>query len=360
MIMAAPALSPGGYTATPTDTSLMAKYPWNRYTIDPNSQNSYSWNITPNSSTQPTSTSQFDPNNPDFLSGLLNPSSSGGTGSGVLDTTSKSPFDPNTVPNSLSKSAYTYGGNNALPEQYFQDYIKSISAPSSVEEAQRGIESDILTQTLSDIDLDTKKQLADATMGFQERGLGGPGQTSDIESNALAQIQAGGAKTAAGARTTMAQSEIEREKQKEAAQQAAYGQRYTSAQQGAMQDVSTMNDLLKTQYTQSMQAGESEAQRESTLKQSLAQITDADKRQYYSQLLDSLLKNKSIDEASTEFFAKLDFDAQQGSYNRTAAYNQAVLGKSQQGTDSTLGQIGQGIGIATSLLGTGTRGGLLS
>src|SRR3990167_11255563 len=106
----------------------------------------------------------------------------------------------------------TAGGAKA--EQYFQDYMGNIAAPSSVDEVQRQIESDILKQTLGEIGRGTEQNLATAKLDFGERGLLGPGRTSDIVENALAQIRTGGERTAAGARSQLALGEIGRMKAK--------------------------------------------------------------------------------------------------------------------------------------------------
>lgn len=111
-------------------------------------------------------------------------------------------------------------------ERLFADYLSSIQAPSSVDEVTRSIESDLLRQTLTDIDLDTDRALAETRSEAYDRGIGGAGIASEIEFSGLGGIRSEGAKRKSGARTTLALSELDRQKEKERAVREAYGTRY--------------------------------------------------------------------------------------------------------------------------------------
>ena len=155
---------------------------------------------------------------------LLNPGQGGGIGGGS--------FMPGNVGGPVAPSS-RYNAPSGVGDQYFQDYLKTIGAPSSVDQVQKSLETDLLNQTLQGIDEQTAQDIGSSKMDYLDRGLGGPGQISDIEANALAQIRSGGAKTKAGARTQLGMAEIGRQKAREEALRGAYGQRYAA---GTAQD----------------------------------------------------------------------------------------------------------------------------
>ena len=152
-----------------------------------------------------------------------------------------------------------YKAPTGTADASFQDYIGKINAPSSTDAVQKQLDSQMLDQILSQIDRETSGAVASNKLDFADRGLSGPGQTSDIEANAQAQLQAAGVRSKAGARSTVAQAELERQKAREAAANAAYAARYgvqanadtqarDIASRGALSDTALLNDLLKTQY----------------------------------------------------------------------------------------------------------------
>jgi len=120
-------------------------------------------------------------------------------------------------------------------DQLFQDLISRIGAPSSVDEATRGIEGEQLQQLLSGIDEDTNQAISGVRQDALDRGLGGPGMGSDIEQAGIGQAAATGAETKAGARTQYQLADLNRLKERESAVNNAYNTRYL---QGA--------DLYKT------------------------------------------------------------------------------------------------------------------
>ena len=146
----------------------------------------------------------------------------------------------------------------------FQDLLGSINAPSSIEEVQRQIEEGQLEQVLDAIGREGEQELAATRGELAERGLSGPGQMSDIEANALAQIRTGTGRTKAGARTDISRAQIERLRDREKAKRDAFGRRFDigaqrEAQllglsgQGALTDVSNLNQLLGLEFQGGLQ-----------------------------------------------------------------------------------------------------------
>ena len=84
-------------------------------------------------------------------------------------------------------------------ETLFNDYLKSVTSPESY-----GAENDYLKQLYEDIDLQTNQALGGAKSDYLDRGLGGPGQMSDIESIGLAQVRGEGQKLKKNAATQLA------------------------------------------------------------------------------------------------------------------------------------------------------------
>lgn len=125
------------------------------------------------------------------------------------------------------------GGNLA-----FNDLVNNINAPSSVDEVQRGLDTDTLNQLLSGIDTDTRNAVGSTKSDFADRGLSGPGVASDIEGSALAQNYADALKTKTAARTDFAGKELERQKAKELALRDAYKGRFDTSTAADTQDAS--------------------------------------------------------------------------------------------------------------------------
>ena len=248
----------------------------------------------------------FDLNNPEFLKGLLNTSQ----------------FDFLKNPNLPQGSS----------EGYFQDFLKNINAPSSVDAVQKNLESQQLMELLSGIDTDTSKAVGSTTMDFFDRGLTGPGATSDIAENALAQIrgEAGRAKT--GARLAFAGQDLGRLKAREEAARGAYGTRYGV---GAAADTQARNIYAR--------GGEK-----------FADIASSKTSQFYNNLLESLLKSKGFDVSNNQFFRGLENKNAQDALARTAAYDTAILNKSQQGGQGFMDSLRQGLDVTKSVVDLGT------
>lgn len=171
--------------------------------------------------------------------------------------TISSPYITN-LPSQTKTFASTYKPPVGTSDAMFKDYINSVSAPSSVDEVQRNIENEQVQQMLREIGRGTEQSVASQKLDYQDRGLGGPGQMSDIEAVALAQTRGQGEELAAQTRLEALKAEIERQKAKELATQEAYKARYgvgaeadTQARQiaaaGAVSDVEGHNQLLGKQ-----------------------------------------------------------------------------------------------------------------
>jgi len=152
------------------------------------------------------------------------------------DLTGPGSTDPNAVtrPDLLDPIAKPIAGRDTynfqpfLDEQdkYFNDLLANLKQPSSVDEALKLTETDFMNQLLQGIDEDTTASVGSAKLDFLERGLGGPGQISDIETSALNQARTLGDKTKASTRTQFALSELGRQKEKESALTDVYKTRY--------------------------------------------------------------------------------------------------------------------------------------
>lgn len=151
-----------------------------------------------------------------------------------------------------------YSAPTRSSDAMFEDYIGKINAPSSVEDVQKQVESEQMAQLLSGIDEDTKQSVGSLKMDFADRGLGGPGQISDIESVGLGRTYADSLREKGKVRSDYAGKELERVKAREDAVRQAYGGRYAAgvgfdtqaadiASKGAMSDSQIFNDLLKTE-----------------------------------------------------------------------------------------------------------------
>ena len=167
------------------------------------------------------------------MSGLFPGGGAAGGGSTGLN-----PVPGQTMPQPIPQTLplYDIGSKNTFSNLYkppemnsdnlFQDYLSKIMAPSSVDQVRSGIESDQMKENLAQIDRDTAGSIANTKLDALDRGIGGPGQNSDIEANAVAQLQAGGNRTKAAERSKLALSELDRQKAREEATRTAYGARY--------------------------------------------------------------------------------------------------------------------------------------
>lgn len=152
----------------------------------------------------------------------------------------KKPIEPNAGPASF---ADRYKAPTDTSSGLFDQLLGSINS-------QSGANSDITKQLLDQIDQETAGQVGSLKSDFLDRGLGGPGQISDIEAAGLGDLRAGAVKAKTGAKLNLA-------KQNADALASAYGSRYTAGTsadaankalygQGALQDAQLSADLLKT------------------------------------------------------------------------------------------------------------------
>lgn len=121
------------------------------------------------------------------------------------------------------------------------DSIKKMSAPTSVDAVRSRVNSDAMTDLLTQIDQNTRKASGSLKMDFLERGLGGPGMLSSMESLGLGQTYSAGAQQKADAQTKLAMSELdamtERDRAVSEMLNNALGSRYST---GAQRDLTEM------------------------------------------------------------------------------------------------------------------------
>lgn len=236
-----------------------------------------------------------------------------------------------------TESAQQYG------EQYFQDLIGRIGAPSSVDEISKGLENEQVKQLLDEIDRTTKGTVATTKLDALDRGVGGPGQYGDIEANALAQVRTGGDRTKAGVRLSAYQSELARQKAREEAVNSAYGTRY---QVGAASDVQNKN-LIAQLLGQEYQGGVT--QREGVLTRAASE-----KQNYFNQILDYAMKSGTLSQQDAQFYAQLISGENQATMDRQAAYDRAMLEaqtKKDMGEKDVLDYLGQASSIYSNVVG---------
>src|SRR3990167_9847003 len=241
------------------------------------------------------------------LQNLIQPTDYGkllldGSGGTVSSQAALSPL--NLQPTKLTDTFKPSTGD--LAEKQFQDYLGRIQAPSSVEEVQKRLESDALKQTLEDIDRDTRKKVDDIKLSFLERGLGGVGQLSSIESIGLAQAEAEGARTKAGARTQLQLADLQRQREKERQVQEAYGLRYQTgvkaeeqirgAQfEAAKNDVDAANNLLQLIYKTGTPTAEGVLDRQLQVKSIVAKLSSEEKMNTVNRLFEVMMQNSRND-----------------------------------------------------------------
>lgn len=164
----------------------------------------------------------------------------------LLDTSGYDFLKKTSAP--VKSFASTYQKPTGSSDLAFNDLMGNINAPSSVDAVNGELDNDRLKQLMEGIDIDTRNTVGSLKSDFADRGLGGPGMISDMEGNALAQAYGDANRTRAGARTELAQKELERLKAREDAARTAYGSRYSNkaaedtqdrsiAAQGAITDI---------------------------------------------------------------------------------------------------------------------------
>ena len=166
----------------------------------------------------------------------------------------------------------TVKGSSSTEDQAFQDLINKIGAPSSVDEAKKAADTEQLQQMLTDIGRQTAGSVASEKSDIADRGLGGPGQMSDIEAIGLAQARGSGEEAMNKARLTAYQSELDRQKAREEAVTGAYGERYKAGTAADTQMRDTLAKLVGQQPE--LMAGQIQEQtkRDVSLAQIMAQL----------------------------------------------------------------------------------------
>lgn len=195
----------------------------------------------------------------------------------LLNNTPTNQYAAN-LPNNLSTFSNTYTDPGDNTDAYFSDLLGSIGqGPTSTDQVYNELDSDLMSQILQGIDVDTKKSVGSLKSDFADRGLSGPGMISDIEATGLAQAYGDADTRRASTRTDFATKQLDRIRQREAeqnaAKQAAYQARFGAgvqqgaqardiASRGAMTDVAAKNEALQNQAALEEQALGRKQQRE--------------------------------------------------------------------------------------------------
>jgi hypothetical protein len=197
--------------------------------------------------------------------------------------------DPYTT--DLVKNTKTYFDYKPQTEGSFQDLVKTIGAPSSVDEVRKQVNGDLMHQLLTEIDRSTNSAAADTKLDFLDRGIGGPGAISDIEGNALAQVRSAGAENRTKTTSGFLLDELNRLTQKEQALQGAYTSRYNADVSGASGAAAAVNAATGQQATLSNAREMGTAQLEADLFNTGANRQDATKKNSY---LEDFLRNINV------------------------------------------------------------------
>lgn len=113
-------------------------------------------------------------------------------------------------------------------EMAFKDLLGGINAPSSVDAVRGEVEDEQMKALLLGADEDIAAARGSTKMDFLDRGLGGPGQISDIEANALATLQGKGLRAKGDIRSGYALKKLDRLAERESAVRDAYKTRYNT------------------------------------------------------------------------------------------------------------------------------------
>ena len=234
----------------------------------------------------------------------------------LMESAKASSLNPPSVltppPVSTDITAPIPGEPGASPASYMdkllQDSFNKIGAPSSVDTVQKSLDTQALQQLLAEIDRETNANVASTKLDYQDLGISGPGQESDIAQNAIAQIRTGGGRTKATAQLQGYQFGLTRQQAKE----------------------------------------------------------ESDSKMRIS-LLDYLLQDRQLSTQERQFYEKMKYDEQQAGLARTAAYNNAILGTRDNSPYGFMPSLMQGIGavkgitgIASDLWNPGGGAGLLT
>jgi len=170
-----------------------------------------------------------------------------------------------------------YAPVKAESEKLFQDYLGGIKSGYSTEDAQ-------LQSMLRDIGRETENSVASSKMDFLDRGLGGPGQMSDIEAIALAQTRGQGQELGDAARLNVLSG-------REKTLSDAFAKRYATGTDLGTREAEAGLDLNKF-YSELLSGRE----KEGLAGQSGAYAAGEEAKYKYAQpgYLDSILRNISI------------------------------------------------------------------
>lgn len=277
-----------------------------------------------------------------LLKQILNPSGGGMNVGGTTPGVSGNLLDKAKSSGILFSDLYKPSAPTA--DKYFQDLLDSVSNPTSVDAVQKGLDTDTMNQLLSGIDKDTAAALANNRLDIEDRGFGGPGNISELETASAAGINAGAVKSKAQARTAAAQSEIDRLKAREAAKTAALGTRYTTAAasdttdkgiaaQSALSTSNLLSGLLGTEFQGGITTSEGDKNRNV---------------QYLNTILDAALKGQELSQQDKQFLQKLMFDEEQGSLDRS---NKITTTKLSGDNASNIAQGNNDTSIITAIIG---------
>lgn len=148
-----------------------------------------------------------------------------------------------------------YSAPTATAPGLFESYLSRINAPSSVDAVKGQLNQQGLDLLLNQINRDTDQNFGNKVTEFFNRGLVGPGVSSDIAATGLGQVAGQGAEAAAGARLQYSLQDLQRLAAREEAARQAYSQQYQGglasdaqargiAAQGAVSDASNYANLL--------------------------------------------------------------------------------------------------------------------
>jgi len=258
-------------------------------------------------------------------------------------TTVPTPAGATAVTPQVVPQAIRPRGRGISQEDLFQDLLDEIRAPSATEEVQRRIEEEGLEQVLGDIQRSTRQAIGEQEATFAERGLLGPGRTSDIVETALAQTRAGGVRAGAGARTQLQLARLAREKEREQRAEEAFAQRFGLGAQRAAQErgIEAQREALGTEL--GFRGAESAAERVQRGQIAFAELTSAEKRNSFNTIINAMLRGEELSSAEQQFLAKMRFEREENEKDREL---KRLLG---QDRPDILGDIQQGLDIGTDI-----------
>jgi hypothetical protein len=223
--------------------------------------------------------------------GLFNGGAQGGTPNPFSPPDLESLKQPNPYVENLTKNTKTYFDYKPQTDASFQDLVKNIGAPSSVDDVRKQVNGDLMNQLLTEIDRSTNNAAASTKLDFLDRGIGGPGAISDIEANAVAQVRGQGADTRAKTSGTFMLDELNNLAKKEASLRDAYSSRYNADVAGASSAAGAYNAAATNQASLSNGRDISVADLMANLYNAGANRQEATKKNSY---LEDFLRNINV------------------------------------------------------------------